>query len=472
MVAAGARSHYIASYRFCEKETEFYARVWTRSPLLSHLVHGTTPVLPDDAVSDSSAALCYATQRDEDEGNRKKAILSNDRDSKMQGNLGARATAAFRETYGREPKIVARAPGRVNLLGAHVDYNDGWVLPAAIERAAWVAAAPNREETVRIHFLDFDEDDAFPLKGLNPDAPVANGKTPYPAGVAWALQEAGYQFPGIDAVLTSDVPIGAGVSSSAAVEVAFLTAWDTLAGLSLSGTEKAQLGQRAENGYLGVASGIMDQFASIHGAAGHLILLDCRSLGHERIPFPKDLAILVADSGVRRELAGSEYNVRQEQCQEAVERLQPYLPDIQALRDVTPEAFALHAHRLPITLRRRAQHVVEECGRVLGGAEALRHGDLAAFGELIRRSHASSRDLYEVSIPELDLLAATAWQTSGCYGARLTGAGFGGCVVVVAEATAAPAVEDALRSAYRQEFSRDLNLFQTRVAAGAQVDRL
>lgn len=423
-------------------------------------------------VGDSQAALCYPTQSDENERYCEKGIVSNGRDSTVQGKLRARATTAFRETYGQEPKIVTRAPGRVNLLGAHVDYNDGWVLPAAIERAAWVAAAPNGKETVHIHFLDFDEDDAFSLKDLNPEAPAANGKTRYPAGVAWALQEAGYEIPGIDAVLTSDVPIGAGVSSSAAVEVAFLTAWDALAGLSLSGTEKAQFGQRAENDYLGVASGIMDQFASIHGAAGHLILLDCRSLGHERIPFPKDLFILVADSGVRRELASSEYNVRREQCQEAVERLQSYLPDIQALRDVTPEAFALHAHRLPITLRRRAQHVVEECGRVLGGAEALRHGDLAAFGELIRRSHSSSRDLYEVSIPELDLLAATAWQTPGCYGARLTGAGFGGCVVIVAEAAAAPAVEEALRRAYRQEFGRDLNLFQTRVAAGAQVDRL
>lgn len=389
--------------------------------------------------------------------------------STERDNLGGRATAAFREIYGREPTVLARAPGRVNVIGAHVDYNDGWVLPAAIERAAWVAAAPNGEDVVRIRFLDFDVDDAFRLDDVSPEAPAENGKTRYPAGVAWALQEAGYRLPGIDAVLTSDVPIGAGVSSSAAVEVAFLSAWDALAGLGLSGVEKAKLGQRAENGYLGVASGIMDQFASIHGAAGRLILLDCRSLGHEMIPFPPGLAILVADSGVRRELAGSEYNVRRQQCEEAVDKLRTYLPDIQALRDVTPENLALHAHRLPITLRRRAQHVVEECGRVLGGAEALRHGDMDAFGELIRRSHASSRDLYEVSIPELDLLAATAWQTEGCYGARLTGAGFGGCVVAVTEAAAAPGVEEALRSAYREEFGRDLYLFQTGVASGAQV---
>jgi len=392
--------------------------------------------------------------------------------STEQGNLGERATAAFRATYGREPEIVARAPGRVNLLGAHVDYNDGWVLPAAIERAVWLAVAPNSEDAVRIRFLDFDEDDAFSLEGLNPEAPAEKAKSRYPAGVAWALQEAGHPLPGIDVVLTSDVPIGAGVSSSAAVEVAFLAAWDALAGMALSGVEKAQLGQRAENGYLGVASGIMDQFASVHGAAGRLILLDCRSLGHELIPFPPGLAILVADSGVRRELAGSEYNVRRQQCEEAVGALRPYLPGIQALRDVTPEELALYAHRLPITLRRRAQHVVDECARVLAGAEALRHGEVPAFGELIRRSHASSRDLYEVSIPELDLLAATAWQTDGCYGARLTGAGFGGCVVAVTEASAAPAVEEALRAAYRQEFDRDLNLFQTRVAAGAHVDRL
>ena len=386
--------------------------------------------------------------------------------------LKERATAAFRTTYGREPDIVARAPGRVNLLGAHVDYNDGWVLPAAIERAAWLAAAPNGNNTVRIYSLDFDESDAFCLDELSPETPVANTRTRYPAGVAWALQEAGYRPPGIDAVLTGDVPIAAGVSSSAAVEVAFLAAWDALAGLDLSGVEKAKLGRRAENGYLDVASGIMDQFASVHGAAGRLILLDCRSLEHELIPLPHGLAIIVADSGVRRELAGSQYNVRRQQCEEAVAKLQPHLPGIQALRDVTPEAFALHAHRLPLTLRRRAQHVVEECARVLAGADALRRGDVDAFGDLIRRSHASSRDLYEVSIPELDVLAATAWQTAGCYGARLTGAGFGGCVAVLAEEAAATAVERALRSAYRDEFGRDLNLFQTRAAAGAQVDRL
>lgn len=395
--------------------------------------------------------------------------MSHDVKSAERDNLRERATAAFRTTYGRKPEIVARAPGRVNLLGAHVDYNDGWVLPAAIERAAWVAAAPNGENVVRIHFLDFNEDDAFPLDDLNPRSPVANEMSRYPAGVAWALQEAGYQLPGIDAVLTSDVPIAAGVSSSAAVEVAFLTAWDALAGLGLGGVEKAKLGQRAENGYLGVASGIMDQFASVYGAAGRLILLDCRSLKHELIPFPDGATILVADSGVRRELVGSDYNVRGRECEEAVERLRPYLPGIEALRDVTPEAFALHAHRLPITLRRRAQHVVEECARVLSGVEALRRGDVEMFGQMIRRSHASSRDLYEVSIPELDVLAATAWQTQGCYGARLTGAGFGGCLAVVAEAGAAPAVEEALRAVYCQEFGRDLTVFQTGTADGARV---
>ena len=414
------------------------------------------------------ATLCILMRQPRHEN----TVLSNIANISKQSNLGERAAAAFRATYGRDPEIVTRAPGRVNLLGAHVDYNDGWVLPAAIERAAWVAAAPNGEDAVRIHFIDFNEEGTFCLNDLNPETPLTNTKTRYPAGVAWALQEAGHDLPGIDAVLTSDVPIGAGVSSSAAVEVAFLAAWDALAALELTGVEMAKLGKRAENGYLGVASGIMDQFASIHGAPSHLILLDCRTLKHELIPFPPGLAVLVADSGIRRELAGSEYNERHEQCEQAVERLRPCLPGIRALRDVTPETFALYAHRLPITLRRRAQHVVEECARVLGGAEALRHGDVAAFGELIRRSHASSRDLYEVSIPELDLLAATAWQTPGCYGARLTGAGFGGCVAIVSEATAAAAVEGALRTAYQEEFGRDLNLFQTNVAAGVQVDRL
>lgn len=391
---------------------------------------------------------------------------------------------AFRETFGEEPAVIVCAPGRVNLLGEHVDYNEGWVLPAAIDRAVWLAVSPAGDDQVTLHALDLNEQGSFHLSNVNPNSPpgssgaIQNPKSEiqnrkfwlnYPAGVAWVLQKAGYSLPGLKGVYSSTVPIGAGVSSSAAVEVAFILAWETLAGLNLSGMARARLGQQVENEYLGLKSGIMDQFASVHGAADHLILVDCRTLQHELIPYPAGSTIVVADSGVSRELAGSEYNVRRSQCEEAVELLRPYLPDIRTLRDVNPEQFELYAHRLPELLRRRARHVVEECARVLEGVERLRRGDLDGFGRLVRQSHISLRDLYEVSILELNVLAATAWQVPGCYGARLTGAGFGGCVIAIVRENAAGAVQQAMSDAYDQEFGRRPDIFTCEVADGAGV---
>lgn len=378
---------------------------------------------------------------------------------------------AFHERFGREPEIIVRAPGRVNLLGAHVDYNEGWVLPAATEQAVWLAADPAGNEVMTIKALDFDgEERQFSPSELAP----RNQREPvtwadYPRAVAWALACEGHRVTPMDAVFAGDVPIGAGVSSSAAVEVAFLTAWNGLDGLNLTGVTLARLGQMAENQYIGLASGIMDQFASIHGAEGHLVLLDCRTLEHELVPLPESCSILVADSGVRRELAGSEYNVRRSQCDEAVSILANYLPGVRALRDVSPRALELNAHYLPVVLRRRAQHVVNECQRVLEGAACLKQGHVAAFGRLIEESHMSARDLYEVSIPELDLLAATAWQVDGCYGARLTGAGFGGCIVILAESDAEPRLRLALEEVYQRTFERTPRIFSTQAADGTRI---
>jgi galactokinase len=259
------------------------------------------------------------------------------------------------------------------------------------------------------------------------------------------------------------------MSSSAAVEVAFLAAWNRLGDLNLGGMTMAKYGQRTENEYIGLASGIMDQFASVHGAKARLVLLDCRTLEHELVPLPDDCAILVADSGVRRALASSEYNVRRSQCEEAVSILSAFLPGIRTLRDVLPQDFPGVAHHLPVVLRRRAQHVIEECRRVLQGAAFLKAGDVQAFGHLIRRSHASARDLYEVSIPELDLLAETAWGVEGCHGARLTGAGFGGCVVILAEKGATTRIKRVLQDAYASTYERSLHIFETSASQGVQV---
>ncbi len=378
---------------------------------------------------------------------------------------------AFRVRFGREPEIVVRAPGRVNLLGEHVDYNEGWVLPAAIDQAVWLAAARSRDGHTQIKALDFEGREAsLEMDQLTPRPPDTSVTwQEYPKAVAWTLLDEGHRLPEMVAAYTADIPIGAGVSSSAAVEVAFLAAWNQLGALGLSSATMARLGQKSENQYIGLASGIMDQFASIHGRRGQLVLLDCRTLEHELVPFPPDCAILVVDSGIRRELAGSEYNVRRSQCEQAVAILQNYLPDIQTLRDVPPATFELLAHHLPVTVRRRARHVVEECRRVLEGAESLKRGDVVTFGRFMQQSHISLRDLYEVSIPELDLLAATAWQIDGCYGARLTGAGFGGCVVVLADAGAAASLGHAVSDAYQAATGRSARIFATSAADGVTV---
>jgi galactokinase len=387
-------------------------------------------------------------------------------------------TEAFKTLYGRDPAIIARAPGRVNLLGAHVDYNEGWVLPGAIDRAIWLAAAPRKDRIVRISSLDFRQEGEADLStlqaGTTPQLVREPGPTwlNYPAGVAWVMMDAGYDLVGMDVVFAGDIPVGAGVSSSAAVEVAFILAWEALSEQTIDELERAKIGQRVENDYLGLGSGIMDQFASIHGQSGKLILLDCRTLVHAFKPFPADTVVLVVDSGIRRELAHSEYNVRRQQCQEATAILKRYVPNIRTLRDVTVQEFHDYAAQLPSILRRRAQHVVEECARVLEGVVALEEQDLDRFGELVIGSHISSRDLYEVSIPELDLLASSAWDTPGCYGARLTGAGFGGCVVAVVEQAAASDVASGISMAFVKEYGRRPTQFACKIGRGATCELL
>ena len=388
--------------------------------------------------------------------------------------LRRRVTQAFRNRFGREPSVVARAPGRVDLLGAHVDYNEGWVLPVAIDRHVLVAASPAAGTETRIVALDFEGEGAFDLAALPEPAALRSTGPPwlaYPAGVAWVLLRAGHRLRGLDAVFAGNLPIGAGMSSSAAVETAFLLAWESASELSLERRARAELGRRAENDYVGVACGIMDQFTSVHGAADHAVLLDCRSLDHELVPVPSGAVILVADSGVRRELAGSEFNTRRRECEQAVAWLRRSLPGVRALRDVSPDELERHADGMPEVPRRRARHIVGECARVLEGAGALRRGDTAAFGQAMRRSHESSRELYDVSLPELDLLAETAWSRPGCRGARVIGAGFGGCVAALADRDAAGDVQAAVRTEFTRRFGRVPAVHACRASDGADLER-
>jgi len=379
--------------------------------------------------------------------------------------MQSKVTVAFQSRFERRPEAVVRAPGRANLLGGHTDYNDGYVLPVALDRAAWIAAAPTDGPEVRLHALDLDKSAAFSLEHI----PPADGEwADYPRGVAWALQDDGLELAGMEAVLTSSVPVGSGLSSSAAIEVAFAYTWQVLSGFELDRPRLALLCQKAENAYVGVNCGILDQMASALGAEGYARLLDCRTLESELVPLPKDVAIVVADTKVRRQLASSEYNVRRAQCEEAVRILGAYLPDIRALRDVSSEELERFKAHLPEVVYRRARHIVTDNERVLQAAEALRHGDVVTVGALMRACHVSLRDDYEVSSPELDVLAEAAWEVEGCYGARLTGAGFGGCTVALVAADGVPDFETRVAAAYAAAFDRQPDIYACRSANGVE----
>ena len=394
-----------------------------------------------------------------------------------QHSAPAHLLELFREELGGEPAIVVRAPGRVSLLGGHVDYNEGWVMPAAIDRSIWLAARSRDDLRLRVYSQTMEECRSVSLQPI--PAPPAKrpqaepvGWMDYLLGVAWVLQSSGQPVRGLDAVLVSDLPAGAGVSSSAALEVAFLMAWQALEGRSLDRMELARMGQRVENDYLGVQSGIQDQFASLHGQEDHLLFLDCRDLHWQAISLPTGYGILVADSGVRRTLLEGGLNDRRAECALALEQLRASGLQLQGLRDLRMEQLEAAHGVLAPKLYRRARHVVEECARVRLGTHLLEAGKIEEFGKLMQASHMSSRDLYEVSNAELDTLAETAWRSPGCVGARLSGAGLGGCVVALVRLQAAAELESQLAGAFRQRFSRSPDLFQCRLSDGASVEVL
>ncbi len=372
-----------------------------------------------------------------------------------------------------QASVFAIAPGRVNLLGEHVDYNDGLVLPAAIDRAVRLAAAPRSDRLVQLQAMDLGQSVTFDLDRLeqkvDADGQPLPGWALYPAGVAWVLQQHGYAVSGMRAAFTSDVPMGAGLSSSAAVEVGFAVLWRALGGWQADAMTLARLCQQAENRYVGVNCGLMDQFASAHGVEGHAVYFDTRSLDWKPVPLPPGSVIVIANSGVRRSLAGSAYNDRRAACEEAVRGLQAHLPEIRALRDVSPADFERYAPTLRATAAQRARHVVYECDRVNRAMELLSAGDAAAFGQLMYATHASLRDLYEVSCPELDVLVETASRLPGCWGARLTGAGFGGCTVNLVAEEQAQAFIEGLKAGYVQAAGREAEVYLCRASQGAHI---
>ena len=375
--------------------------------------------------------------------------------------LQQQVTQEFERRFGALPTIVVRAPGRVNLIGDHTDYNDGFVLPMAIDRAIWIALRRRSDRRLVVHSLDFDETVEFSLAELKHEGP---GWAEYLKGVAWALREAGYTLQGWEGVVAGDVPIGAGLSSSAALEIAAARAFAAVSGLAWDVAVMAKIGQRAENEWGGVNCGIMDQMISSAGNAGHALLIDCRSLKTEAVPLPPHTTVVVLDTGTRRDLVDSAYNERRAQCEMATRVL-----GVPALRDVSPVQFRAQADRLDDLPRRRACHVVTENERTLQAADAMRRGDAAEMGRLMNTSHTSLRYDFEVSCDELDAMVACARQQEVCYGARMTGAGMGGCAVALVRSDGAPGFAAAVAACYGEATGITPDIYVCAAADGAEV---
>ncbi len=375
--------------------------------------------------------------------------------------------ADFTHTFAQEPELVVRAPGRVNLIGEHTDYNDGYVLPIAIDRNVLYAVSMRADRTVRLRAVDFDAQTSFSLDNI---AHVERQKwSNYHRGVAVALQEHGLTLPGIDVAFSSNIPIASGLSSSAAIEVGIAVVWQTLTGLDLPRTDLALLCQRAENNFVGVNCGIMDQFISALGQKNAALFIDCRTLDHRAVSIPPGLTVVVMDTAKRRGLADSAYNTRRAECERGVELLKRHLPGIDALRDVPVAEFERYAAKLPENVRKRCRHVVGENQRVLDFVAASERGDTATMGALMNASHVSLRDDYEVSCAELDAMVRAAWNAPGVVGARMTGGGFGGCAVALVQKEQVKAFVARVAPAYEQATGLEPSLYVCQAQAGASV---
>ncbi len=375
----------------------------------------------------------------------------------------------FIDRLGAAPEHIVRAPGRVNLIGEHTDYNGGFVLPMAIDREALIAARRRTDNTVRMIALDFDGDQsAFTLDAIARDDNHAWSN--YIRGVALALQERGARLGGLDLVIRGDVPIGSGLSSSAALEVCAAKTFDTFSALGLSGVEIAQLSQRAENQFVGVQSGIMDQFISALARAGHALLIDCRDLSYRYVAMPAGATPVICDTMKRRGLVSSAYNTRRAECEQAVHLLAQRLGrPIEWLRQVSLDEFTPLEGQLPPQVAKRARHVITENARVLAAVAAMEQDDLVTLGRLMNESHESLRNDYEVSSPELDAMVAAARRQPGCLGARLTGAGFGGCTVSLVRDEAVSAFVHGVAREYQAGTGIQPQVYVSKAAGGASV---
>ncbi len=376
--------------------------------------------------------------------------------------LQGKVRAAFKAAFGAPPAFIVRAPGRVNLIGEHTDYNDGFVFPMAIDRAAWIALRPRNDKRVLALSLDMDDRREYKLDDLR--RPRQNQWIDYLIGVAWALQERGYTLRGWEGVVAGDVPIGSGLSSSAALELAAARAFHAVSGFQWDAAAIALACQAAENNWLGVNCGIMDQMISAAGVKERALLIDCRSLETDSAPLPPGTAVVILDTDTRRGLVDSAYNERRAQCEAAARHF-----GVSALRDIDLPTFERRASELDSLTRSRARHVITENARTLRARDAMDAGDADSLGQLMIESHISLRDDFAVSSPALDAIVDCANADGACYGARMTGAGFGGCAVALVDAAEAAGFVERVTACYTAATGIQPALYITRASAGAEM---
>jgi galactokinase len=356
----------------------------------------------------------------------------------------------------------------VSLIGEHTDYNDGFVLPLAIDRDVIIAASKEDEPALKMYSLNFESSSVCPLAKIEKDP--ANPWSDYIRGIAAVLGGKGISIGGATMAIEGNVPLGSGLSSSAALEVAAGMAFQALFGFSMSGPDMALLSQAAENSFVGVNCGIMDQFISRLGAKNHALFVDCRTLDYKLVPLPESgISVVVGNTMKKRGLVDSEYNTRRKQCEEAVAILGKHIPNVTALRDVSVADFEKYSHLLPADIRARAEHVVMEDDRVLKSVEVLESGDMEAFGALLNQSHESLRDLYQVSCRELDVMVEAARSIPGVLGSRMTGAGFGGCTVNLVKDEAVPTFLKDVTARYQEETGIQPQMYVCKPENGAEV---
>ena len=379
----------------------------------------------------------------------------------------ASVISAYRQQFGSDPAVVVRAPGRINLIGEHTDYNEGFVLPAAIDKAIWFAVSPRTDARLHFHALDFQDAFLGQIKNLKK---AENSWPNYLLGTFSELMKDGYQPGGVNVVFGGNIPTGAGLSSSAAVESGMLFALNELFGFGLHRPALVRLAQRAENNFVGMNCGIMDMFASLMGRKNHALKLDCRSLETEYFPVNlPDHTFILCDSGVKHQLVDSEYNTRRRECEEGVNILKTIFPEIRSLRDATPEMIFLEKKRFRDLVFQRCTFVTEENERVLSACDALKNNDLAVFGDLLYESHGGLQYAYEVTCPETDFLVAETRNDAAVLGARQMGGGFGGCTLNLVRRDAVSDFKKKMQTAYRGKWGNELKIYSAEITNGVET---